>query len=735
MKSAISSLYTRITEAVSRRRFSLAFELLQTLAATVKLTWDDASAIERLKDNYLMMRRFAVSGAADPQREAFASGISADILRMADTAMRKSFIDNAPGLYYSTIRVEALQPDSSLDGLIEAYRKQYARMSMAQMGNNPADSVAKMRAELDALANRIFGIIWTMYPLSPSSAEALLAAFSSNSLPSALKEMMLSALMLGNIEFHDELRLTTLAMVYMTATGAVEMRALASLMIALWASRHRLHPASPIRNVLSTIAESKATWVDDLKSACLSLARTRDTQRVSSTLRDEIIPEMMKLRPDLMKGMDKSGADITSISLDDASEFNPEWEEIIEKSGLGAKLRAFSDLQAEGADVMMGTFANLKGFPFFKDPAAWFTPFEASHSAVTSALGTEMSSLASILENIPGICHGDKFSLILSLDRVPSESRRAMAEQLNMQDAQFEEMLSSELHPELLSRTRRLDGDIHDAYRFFNLYRRKGEFSNPFADSGITLAAVPALIDYVKVAGALEPMGEFYFRKGYYKEALPLFEMLAADVSEGTMPRSDLFQKIGYCYQSAGEYQKALDFYRKSEIIAPDSLWTIKRIAICSRKLGLNQQALEYYTKVAAVEPASVANSLSMGHCLLSLGRVKDAMASYYKAHYLSNSDDAKYIRPLAWCAFLEDDFVRAEELYRKLNAQATAADWLNSGHVAMARKEYGEAVERYRRASADADLTEMIDADREVLLSKGVDALMLDLIVDAALS
>ena len=44
-------------------------------------------------------------------------------------------------------------------------------------------------------------------------------------------------------------------------------------------------------------------------------------------------------------------------------ENNPEWEEMLEKNGLADKMRELTEMQSEGADLMMVTFSNLKGFP------------------------------------------------------------------------------------------------------------------------------------------------------------------------------------------------------------------------------------------------------------------------------------------------------------------------------------------------------------------------------------
>lgn len=78
-------------------------------------------------------------------------------------------------------------------------------------------------------------------------------------------------------------------------------------------------------------------------------------------MQNEVIPEMMKLRPDIMrkfKDIRNDDEDIMSM------EENPEWEELLNGSGLRDSLKEFGELQMEGSDVMMSTFSHLKSFPF-----------------------------------------------------------------------------------------------------------------------------------------------------------------------------------------------------------------------------------------------------------------------------------------------------------------------------------------------------------------------------------
>lgn len=72
-------------------------------------------------------------------------------------------------------------------------------------------------------------------------------------------------------------------------------------------------------------------------------------------MREEIIPEMLK-NVSSMRNM-RFGFEENEDENDDK---NPDWADAFEQSGLGDKLREMNELQLEGADVYMSTFAALK---------------------------------------------------------------------------------------------------------------------------------------------------------------------------------------------------------------------------------------------------------------------------------------------------------------------------------------------------------------------------------------
>ena len=94
-------------------------------------------------------------------------------------------------------------------------------------------------------------------------------------------------------------------------------------------------------------------------------------------MREEIIPQMLKTQHLI-------NPDMKIEDIEDLEEFNPEWKKSLDMAN--EKIRELGELQMEGADTYMGTFAQLKTFPFFQQAAHWFYPFSTQISEVASIL-------------------------------------------------------------------------------------------------------------------------------------------------------------------------------------------------------------------------------------------------------------------------------------------------------------------------------------------------------------
>lgn len=724
--SQLESYNKRVADAVARRRFSEAFALLDSMAAATMAPWEIRNAIDKLRESYGYLRRYAIEGMDDPAREEMLQGIGSGLMGQAAAIMRRQLIDDSPKMYFGVIRYELLQSDSSIPQLVADFRKADGLMSMTMFSHKDGESDAIMKRQAHLL-QRLFNLIWVSYPLTSDDENVLTSFLRDTDIRVELREQLLGAVMLGALEYFDERRFTILASVYLAGEKSIEIKALVLLLISLWIQRDSL-TGRRLHDVMAAVKEHKG-WREDLKMVFLNLVRTRDTARISRTMNEEVIPRMLKLRPDILKKFKEK--DIVDEMTPEG--MNPEWEELLEQSGVGEKLRELNDLQSEGGDVMLSTFSGLKGFPFFHDVSNWFAPFYTEQPDVAKVLDDSAADLGEMIDMAPMICDNDKYSIIFSLQQLPSSNRRMMLEQFKLQNVNLAELRNTMLNPEMNRRNDMANNYIHDLYRFFTLFRRKSEFVNPFA-SPVNLAAVGVLSSDLMDTLALEAVGEFYFKRGYYAEAADVFNLLFA--TKGT--ECQLLQKAGYCHQQLGRFEKALEFYLKSELAQPDSLWNLRRIAQCYKLLGRQKEALGYYQRLASAKPSDIGIALNLGHCHLALGNYEEALKCYYKVEYLDEKS-GKALRPLAWCNFVTGNYDRASHYYDEvLNDNPSATDHLNIGHLFMAMREYVSAVNHYTEylvanGNDINKLSDAINADREYLDKAGVDPLMTSLVVDAA--
>ena len=194
---------------------------------------------------------------------------------------------------------------------------------------------------------------------------------------------------------------------------------------------------------------------------------------------------------------------------------------------------------------------------------------------------------------------------------------------------------------------------------------------------------------------------------------------------------------MGYCMEKTSRPGRAADLYRRAEIFDPESLWTLRRLAAVLRAAGQADEALEAYRRLAQKQPDDTRTALLLGYCLMEKGLYEEAIAQFYKVDFLDDKTHKAW-RPLAWTLFLARDFDRADQYYRKILSDAPRSnDYLNMGHVALARADIREAVNFYRLAvdTSDAralDLRSAFAADARALDAAGVDPLLPPLVADA---
>lgn len=108
------------------------------------------------------------------------------------------------------------------------------------------------------------------------------------------------------------------------------------------------------------------------------------------------------------------------------------------------KIRELGELQMEGADTYMGTFAQLKTFPFFQQAAHWFYPFSTQISEVASILPSgndKGNNLIRHLLELPMFCNSDRYSFCFTFMTIPQVQQNIVTSQLAEQDLHLNESI------------------------------------------------------------------------------------------------------------------------------------------------------------------------------------------------------------------------------------------------------------------------------------------------------
>ncbi len=692
---------------------------------------------ERLERNYAYMLQYLAAGADDPGRDIMLTNLVAEGYEILDAFVVATRDVSAPTLYHNIRRYRQRQGAAAgVAATIERWRK--AGTAATSMSALFADAAAKTSPTLESAERELFNTIWTSYPLSRTEADAIEDIVNDESTPATSAARFVSALGLAALEFADGKVITTLCDIYTRYAKAEDSRgrriaaaALVSLVTALY--RHNSYVLNTATTARVKALYDLDTWRADVKVTFMELVRSRDTERINRTMTEEIIPQMMKMRPEIEKKIRDNKIDPAGEDIAD----NPEWEDLLLKSGIGDKLKELNEMQMEGSDVFMSTFSHLKNFPFFNEAVNWFTPMTEDSAEVDRILSRQpdLASVVEMVTKIPFLCDSDKYSMLLSVEMIPEQQRQMMLGQITGQSENLD-VMRSQMEGVTDADHRRADvrNYIHNLYRFVNLFRRKSEFYNIFSRD-MNLLAVESLRDALSDEDTVRLVGEFYMRRRYYPEAMRAFEVLdSMDAFDAT-----LYQKMGYACEKTGRYDDALRYYEQADLLDSNSRWLKLRMAAVYRALGKTDRAIETLTGLSSRYPEDAEVAMTLGYTYIQAERYRDALGQFYKAEFLMPDSD-RPVRPIAWSLFMTGDFDKAARYYDRINLlNPSGEDYLNMGHTALARGQFKDAINSYKLfiLAADNDkeaFFKALDQDRPHLASAGISADTIALIADAML-
>lgn len=643
--------------------------------------------LSQAESTYRYMLDYFTKGLEDPGRDSMLADIRFSLRNIAQRLEKEAQVSDSPDLYYSTLRMCRLRP-TDLQASVAKIIELKANADLALSAGQYPDEVM---SGLESEEEKIFNTLWTSDQLTEADFRAISESIMNETLPFTTAALAISATGLSLMRFYNRDAMLLLCTLATSTDFRISSRALATLVLALNRWRKTAADDSRLAGALSVLLDMEG-MSRKIISVVKTVIRTRDTDRVSRKLEREVIPGLMQFGPDIIEKMKKQTEDSSFADL----EANPEWEELLRNSGLEEKLRELTEMQSDGADVMMVAFSNLKGYPFFRQVRNWMLPFSVQHPALRKLHSIDDNGLTSLLEMSGMMCDSDKYSFAFSLTSMPETQRKVVLSQMK---AHTEQMKENMQEYKLLKAGMEFDDELtryfRDLYRFHKLFAKRAEFYDPFAET-LDFTTVPVVEEVMDSTDDLAAVAEFYFKRGYYADALPLLQ----SVARASSLTPHVWEKIGFCLEKQPNGNKeAIEAYMKAQLFNPESRWLAKRLGICYRREQDYRNAVDYL-RMALPEDGSFDRTLSLliTDTLMEAGRWEEALNELYRVDYES-PDDPEVLRRMARCAFRSGDMDKCSKLLNSIPTLALAEeDYRMLGHVAFLEKNFEDAARRYRQ-------------------------------------
>ncbi|WP_430814484.1 tetratricopeptide repeat protein [Carboxylicivirga sp. RSCT41] len=717
--------HTNICWLLSEKKIKDSLDKIQKLVKESQ-NGDLIDSHYNIEFTYKNILKYTVEGISDPERQKVYNHLLRDVYHLADKVCDLLLSKYSGDQIYEERKK---QTELNFQIAIDEINSIWSALELQKV----VDGNAENKPELQLAVDKLFNQVWSYSSIGSVNKSVLKDFFEKSTLPLHYKAILVGAINLSLMRDFSSDYIHLLIELSTHPEDELSARAIVALLLALnkYDARLPLYPEL-YTQLFMTIEESGLQTI--IHSIAIQLIRTRETEQISKKLNDEILPEVVKMHPKL-----KDKLDLDNLISDNLAEGkNPDWEDMFKDSpNLMDKMEELTQWQMEGADVFLSTFKHLKHFSFFNTVSNWLMPFYPTHPDVQQSLFNEdaVFSSRSLLDGLASsrfLCNSDKYSLILSIPHMPGMQKEMMGQ---MFSAEIEQMVEMQKDEQMLQANQKKlvasNQFIQDLYRLLKVHPQKHQFEDVFTQK-MDFYNRWFFNQMLDDSDALRDISEYYFKKNYFEDALEIYSKIA-DKEKGN---TEVLQKMAYCYQQSGNYEKALCYYQQAELLGSQSVWNKKKIALCYRHLNKPEDALNYYKEAEKMDSSNLHTQVSIGHCLLELEDFSEALKYYFKVEYLDPGNN-KAGRPIAWCSFVEGKFEQAEKYYHKLIvSEKNKHDLINLGHTLWCQKKRKEALSFYQQSIQlpNHSFNEFIDtfnSDIPYLKKHGIDSGDIPLMLD----
>ena len=727
--------HKKLCSLVSEKRIKQSLDILSDMI-TGSTSGDLRDEYENIVMTYRNMLTYTIDGINDPQRNKIYLKLIQSILGLSDR-IRQDILSHYSGWNTYWIKEQA-EKELKLTGktivetvddlMFKSELDEWLKISN-EINPNPESEISRKHR---LLIKNIFNHLWLTDFYGEAEKSLIDIILKSGKFRWYESCIFTTAITLSSLRTWQSEKLLHLINLYEAGQEQVMERALSGLILNLHYYNSRLLLYPEITDRITKLSRDNK-FREHCRIIVFQTIRSRETEKLGKKLHDEILPQVAKLKPRIEEKLDLDNI----LPKDKNEEKNPDWSEMFgESEEIFKTMEELTKLQMEGADVYMSAFANMKHFDFFKDFQNWFVPFYPDHETVDEIykdeiLGPGTNDLAEALYKTPFICNSDKYSLLLNLKYLPSAQKSMMLKVFRMELEGLQQLNDDDSGSDPYKNFRtNVTQYLQDIYRFFKLSPYKKEFEDLFIGK-LDIYNSEFFRITNKGSDAEAGLADYFFSKNFYEDALSLF---LKHVSEKPSD-AQVYEKIAYCYQETWEYEEALKYYRRAELI-DRKVWTVKKIGLCLRRLGKNEEALEYYLQANDMEPENIHTAIMVAHCYLDLKDYDNALKYYFRIEY-REPGNLKILRPIAFCYFALGRFDDSEKYYERLSeSKLTAHDLINKGHLALCQGNKREAIDLYKLSITGGELSKeqfmsIFSEDSTLLILLGINQDDLPILLD----
>lgn len=724
----------KIIEDIISGNLSSAFKLLPEISYLCR-KGEFIAEQEELENTYRNILKYSFGNVKDPDREKIYTNLRRKLIELVDDIVGVIF-ENSDEWFASVkkddsefFRLGEKEKYALIDEM--TIEKEFSSLlkDVEDHGQSNTESETKYMNSL----SKVFDILWLTN--NYSEGEKILASklFDTKHIPWHDKSLIVSAVFLSALRHFDISKFEILFQSYDKDEPEVSQRALVSIYILMLIFEYRLAFYPEVENRLKSVVDS-VKFSRQWEQITLQFIRAQETEQVTSKIQREIIPEVMKLKPEIEEKLKLN--DLLNKEKTDEDK-NPDWQEFFSDTPeVYKKLEEFSMMQMDGSDVFMGAFSLLKRFGFFDKFSNWFLPFYKEHYEIRKSISGiadnfNWDTFFEGIEEAPVMCNSDKYSFCFNLGFMPEVQKSMMLDFFNLELQQMKEVAEEDNKHNIAAKDKIIFAQyIQDLYRFFNLHPKKDHFTNIFkADLNINELSTFKLILSEK---NVRQIGEFYFKKNYFVKAIDIF----TNIRNNKQSPYELIEKIGFCYQKLGDFSNAIHHYKQAEIFETNKSWLQKKLGLCYTRIGDYDHAIDYYKRVEKDEPENLEIQAYLGQLHIDKEDYETALKYFFKVEYLK-PDLAKVQRPIGWCSFLLGKKEQALRYFKRVvENEGLRSDYLNLGHCFWVTENIPEAIENYGKAIKQSGgniqwFTETMKKDQKALQPYGIEKLDILLMTD----